>query len=818
MRRLILAAFAVLASVCLYATAPATTVVSYTCALSSTTPPRTPPMATATVTWSATASPSYLNIPLPPASYDPITGVLTWTLPQNSQVHFDVPKAVPAISGTYALGTSSTYSLNSLVPVSSPQTAPTWTASFMPLLGGIFTGSVGYPLVAKTADYVATASDSTITGNATAAPFKVTLPTAVGCTGRIYTVKKTDASANVLTVYAAAGEFIDGDSTWPLVLDGEFVSCQSNGTGWVTVGAQKDPRLPASGTLGNYLSSTGSAWVSSTPPWLTAETDPSVYAWAKAATKPSYTYTEVGAAPAVAGVPTPANPADNAKVLTASAGTAGWAAAPAEADTLASVTGRGATTTNAITTGAHTIQTPDASGDENLVLKGVNAAASFLPGVISTQDPTNIGDFTWAYHSGPWFGQTDPCLFWGYNVNPGPTLRNNANGQAALYYGIEGDYKQNDTEHTLETYIQYTANNGTTHYRPFGVNVNRTTAAVASAFAVDSIVFSDKVGTGVWANLRPTAFQIGGPAYSTPIQIGYNNASGFWQLDAAGTAYKSLFYLNSTDTTVVGSGDTVQANGNTSIVTTDKASYGLSVRGKDDATTSTFAVTDAAGTSPYFQVNRFGTITHQSPSTYASGCIFNLTSNLGSTTHTMTATVGNTGAFVLSNPDGAVYIDYKSNVYFRDLNNSGTTNLQVAATGTYAPKTTVTGDFGEAWIHGKTTELITLSTTGTTTDSSANLLPANSIIEAVVARVTTSITTATDWALGDGTIATRFSSANATMTAGTTAVGFNHVEGTGTSGKIQVSAAKLRITTTGTPGAGVIRVTVFYRQFTAPTS
>lgn len=42
------------------------------------------------------------------------------------------------------------------------------------------------------------------------------------------------------------------------------------------------------------------SWVS--PPWLsmgylTTESDPSVYAWAKAATKPAYTYTEVGAAP-----------------------------------------------------------------------------------------------------------------------------------------------------------------------------------------------------------------------------------------------------------------------------------------------------------------------------------------------------------------------------------------------------------------------------------------------------------------------------------------------------------------------------------------
>jgi hypothetical protein len=131
------------------------------------------------------------------------------------------------------------------------------------------------------------------------------------------------------------------------------------------------------------------------------------------------------------------------------------------------------------------------------------------------------------------------------------------------------------------------------------------------------------------------------------------------------------------------------------------------------------------------------------------------------------------------------------------------------------------GGHGETWTRGQITESITLSTSGSTTDSVANLLPANSIIEAVVARVTTAITTATDWKLGDGTTAARFTSANATMTAGATDIGLNHQKGgvsTDATGPVQAAAAKLRITTTGTPGAGVIRVTVFYRQFVAPTS
>ncbi len=129
---------------------------------------------------------------------------------------------------------------------------------------------------------------------------------------------------------------------------------------------------------------------------------------------------------------------------------------------------------------------------------------------------------------------------------------------------------------------------------------------------------------------------------------------------------------------------------------------------------------------------------------------------------------------------------------------------------------------GGTWIRGYASEEITLATGGLTTDSAANLLPANSLIEAVTARVTTTITTTTNWAVGDTTTSARFSSANATLTAGTTSVGVNHQKGgvsTDAAGPTQTSAAKVRITCTGSnPGAGKIRVTVYYSQFVAPTS
>ncbi|KKK49743.1 hypothetical protein LCGC14_3131980, partial [marine sediment metagenome] len=124
------------------------------------------------------------------------------------------------------------------------------------------------------------------------------------------------------------------------------------------------------------------------------------------------------------------------------------------------------------------------------------------------------------------------------------------------------------------------------------------------------------------------------------------------------------------------------------------------------------------------------------------------------------------------------------------------------------------------WIRGQISEEITLSTGGATTDSAGNLLPANSIIEGVVARVTETITTATDWALGDATQAARFLAASTNLTLGDTEVGLAHRQPSVADalGPVQSAAAALRVTCSGTPGAGKIRVEVYYSQFVAPTS
>ena len=135
---------------------------------------------------------------------------------------------------------------------------------------------------------------------------------------------------------------------------------------------------------------------------------------------------------------------------------------------------------------------------------------------------------------------------------------------------------------------------------------------------------------------------------------------------------------------------------------------------------------------------------------------------------------------------------------------------------------TFQGSNGAKWVEGSASELIVLNNGGVTTDSAANLLPANSVILSVVARVVVTITAAaTTWEVGDSVTAARFTSPDAVLAAGETQAGLNHMKGgvaTDAAGPTQIAAAKIRITTDANPGAGSVRVTVFYRQYIAPTS
>lgn len=117
------------------------------------------------------------------------------------------------------------------------------------------------------------------------------------------------------------------------------------------------------------------------------------------------------------------------------------------------------------------------------------------------------------------------------------------------------------------------------------------------------------------------------------------------------------------------------------------------------------------------------------------------------------------------------------------------------------------------------TELLTLSTGGATTDTSASLAPATSRVEAITYRITTTITTATAFTVkvkagnsfcSVGTATT----SQTTLTSGTTGV----LVPCAFADQYNTAAAKLTVDTTGTPSGGALRLHLHSCAFTAPTS
>lgn len=91
----------------------------------------------------------------------------------------------------------------------------------------------------STVYYTSTAAD--VTANAfmdvieiTGATKTVTLPTAVGIAGKIYTIKLTAASTG--TVACTGGQSIDGSATYALSAQYKYVQVVSNNVGWLIIG------------------------------------------------------------------------------------------------------------------------------------------------------------------------------------------------------------------------------------------------------------------------------------------------------------------------------------------------------------------------------------------------------------------------------------------------------------------------------------------------------------------------------------------------------------------------------------------------------
>jgi hypothetical protein len=87
----------------------------------------------------------------------------------------------------------------------------------------------------KTSAYTVTATDGLVKCDATSAAFTVTLPTAVGITGKIYIIKKVDASANAITIDGDGSETIDGSATVSLSAQWNKYVLMSDGSNWMVL-------------------------------------------------------------------------------------------------------------------------------------------------------------------------------------------------------------------------------------------------------------------------------------------------------------------------------------------------------------------------------------------------------------------------------------------------------------------------------------------------------------------------------------------------------------------------------------------------------
>ena len=93
-------------------------------------------------------------------------------------------------------------------------------------------GSIVLPYTGQSATYAIKTSDYLV--NCTSGTFTATLPTAVGCRGKIYIIKNSGAGA--ITVATTSSQTIDGSTTYSLGTQYKYVQVMSDGANWIITG------------------------------------------------------------------------------------------------------------------------------------------------------------------------------------------------------------------------------------------------------------------------------------------------------------------------------------------------------------------------------------------------------------------------------------------------------------------------------------------------------------------------------------------------------------------------------------------------------
>jgi hypothetical protein len=93
-------------------------------------------------------------------------------------------------------------------------------------------------VLSKTANYTVTTGDGAdvlVKCSASGGAFAITLYTAVGNTGNRVTVKKTDSSANAVTINTTSSQTIDGDTSRAISTQWTSLTLVSDGSNWMVI-------------------------------------------------------------------------------------------------------------------------------------------------------------------------------------------------------------------------------------------------------------------------------------------------------------------------------------------------------------------------------------------------------------------------------------------------------------------------------------------------------------------------------------------------------------------------------------------------------
>lgn len=95
--------------------------------------------------------------------------------------------------------------------------------------------SLGFTITSITnsdSPYSAAITAGIILANATSGAITINLPTAVGNSGKVLIIKKSDLSGNVVTIDGSGSQTIDQSLTWTLTTPFERIAIVSDGSNW----------------------------------------------------------------------------------------------------------------------------------------------------------------------------------------------------------------------------------------------------------------------------------------------------------------------------------------------------------------------------------------------------------------------------------------------------------------------------------------------------------------------------------------------------------------------------------------------------------